>query len=521
MKQKQLQAIASSGLPKGTIKTLPTSAQYQAGQAGTTPAFISSGSNLTALPSTYGAPSITQLQNVAAQGPASNQGPALNMAGRPNIYGNLPSQSTPNQLLNVGTIVPQSLSGAGASQSSSGAGGSQSPSGVRSVQSGHDARMYSNTPFMLGGNPYDKLIRGSMTPPAGKDTPGFDLESLSLQTKMGNKIALADRDRLNALITNEKESGDRLRGHLDKMQDLEKEFPSRDNIKKRLKEQTNYGVAAAFFKAAGSKSPDFLTALSQGFGGAADVMQKMTGQEQKEMYKYAMDAYNREQQKANTQFKLDKNRSDEIYREKTLLQKAMNDTATLKLNYANTINTNHWKKLEMWQNLGKDEREAVKFNAEETNRLRDDRQAKIEDWGKTVNNYNEITNQMDILPEQGRLSYALETGYAEFYVPGAQMAINQGLKDLVKDLSKVDKQLRTQANPILDDAKRSAEAFRVLDKQYEDEPQQKVGSRQLMRQFGPELAEIANSQNPNLALKQLIKKYPYLDPETFTEALSP
>ena len=70
---------------------------------------------------------------------------------------------------------------------------------------------------------------------------------------------------------------------------------------------------------------------------------------------------------------------------------------------------------------------------------------------------------------------------------------------------------------------RSAEAFRILDKEYMEggaSKKEMIGSRQLMRKFGPELAEIANSQNPNLALKQLIKRYPYLDPETFTEALS-
>ena len=351
-------------------------------------------------------------------------------------------------------------------------------------------------------------------------TPGFDLDSLSITKGIGRKIQAADTKRLEQLTAQEKASGDRLQGHLDRMKALEKDFPSRENIKKRLKEQTNYGVAAAFFNAAGSKSPDFLTALSQGFGGAAGVMQKMTGQEQKEMYKHAMDAYNREQQKANTQFKLDKNRSDEIYREKTLLQTTENNLNTLKLNYANKMDTERWKKIDMLHKLGKDAQETQKLNAEQINQARDDRRDAIKDWSKTVNDYDDMSKSMEILPKQAKLSLALETGYAELYVPGAQMAINQGLKDLVKDLSKVDKQLRTQANPILDDMQRSAEAFRVLDQQYRDEPKEMIGSRQLMRKFGPELAEIANSQNPNLALKQLIKRYPYLDPETFTEALS-
>ena len=328
---------------------------------------------------------------------------------------------------------------------------------------------------------------------------------------------------MEQLTAQEKESGDRLQGHLDRMKALEKDFPSKENIKKRLKEQTNYGVAAAFFNAAGSKSPDFLTALSQGFGGAAGVMQKMTGQEQKEMYKHAMDAYSREQQKANTQFKLDKNRSDEIYREKTLLQTTENNLNTLKLNYANKMDTERWKKIDMLHKLGKDAQETQKLNAEQINLARDDRRDAIKDWSKTVNDYDDMSKSMEILPKQAKLSLALETGYAELYVPGAQMAVNQGLKDLVKDLSKVDKQLRTQANPILDDMQRSAEAFRILDKEYMEggaSKKEMIGSRQLMRKFGPELAEIANSQNPNLALKQLIKRYPYLDPETFTEALS-
>ena len=242
------------------------------------------------------------------------------------------------------------------------------------------------------------------------------------------------------------------------------------------------------------------------------------------MYQHAMDAYKREADKANTQFRLDKNRADEIYREKTLLQKTQNDLTTLKMNYANKMSTDHWKKLELLQKIGADATEAQKLNAEETNRVRDDRRDAIKDWGATTNKFDEVTNQMDIMPNQAKLSYALETGYAELYVPGAQMAINQGLKDLVKDLNRVDKQLRNQANPILDDMERSAEAFRILDDEYMQggaSKKEMVGSRQLMRKFGPELAQISRSQDPNSALKMLIKRYPYLDPETLTQALSP
>ena len=376
-------------------------------------------------------------------------------------------------------------------------------------------------PYLFQGNPLNKQLAAGLSK---SSTPGFDLESLSITTKLGDKIQAADSKRLEDLIKVEKESKDKLQGYLNKMTDLEKQFPDRENIKKRLKEQTNYGVAAAFFKAAAGDKPDFLSALAEGFGGAADVMNKMSAQEQKEMYQHAMDAYKREADKANTQFRLDKNRADEIYREKTLLQKAQNDLTTLKMNYANKMSTDHWKKLELLQKIGADATEAQKLNAEETNRIRDDRRDAIKDWGATTNKYDDITNQMQIMPDQAKLSYALETGYAELYVPGAQMAINQGLKDLVKDLNRVDKQLRNQANPILDDMERSAEAFRILDDEYMQggaSKKEMVGSRQLMRKFGPELAQISRSQDPNSALKMLIKRYPYLDPETLTQALSP
>lgn len=73
----------------------------------------------------------------------------------------------------------------------------------------------------------------------------------------------------------------------------ETDFPSRDEIIGKNKQQIKLGMAQAFFNAAASGKPSFMEAMGESLGAASGVMQKGTAKEQKDLMQLAIADYNR------------------------------------------------------------------------------------------------------------------------------------------------------------------------------------------------------------------------------------
>ena len=301
------------------------------------------------------------------------------------------------------------------------------------------------------------------------------------------------------------------------MQDLEKDLPSRENIKKRIKEQTNYGVAAAFFKAAAGDKPDFLSAMAEGFGGAADVMNKMTGQEQKELYQHAMDAYNREVSKANTAFKRSESDYDKLYKERTLLQNSRTADRDYQLKLYDLSNNNYWKQFDAKVKGMEVGLEEAKFTSDQQKYMRDGIIEMTKALDDSISGFMEIADQTTFTYDEVATAKAVELGAAEHFVPGARIYINRNLKDLTKRLSKAEQGLRSEN---LSDIERMEQAYRNVYQDLRDN--NAIGSLAVLQKYGQDIADIARLPTPkerNQAMRLFKQKYPYLDEEIVNKAL--
>ena len=380
--------------------------------------------------------------------------------------------------------------------------------------------------------PFTATIPSIVVPPA-LNNPNAPMQGRAGQEqdyKIFNSIEVKQREleaeRLSQLVAREKELADSVTQRQQKLEELEGELPTRENIKDRIKEQTRLGMATAFFNAAGTGSPDFLTALSRGFAGATDVMGKMTGQEQKELYQFAMDNYNRESQKANR---------DYVRRQD--LTKQINDVKSAQITRranqrANDLQLRKMQSEDYWkaQQISLD-RQTLGFNVQKENVKNLLEQQKISKEALETFRSDLITvnrNRQDALdnvvnipelqratPDQYELFIDIDNNFAPQFNLGAQINENKGIRRVSKRLVEEYQDL----DSALPEDKRRGTALANLVAKLDEE--QKIGDLKLLGKYQQELfnLNVGDAEQRENSLKAFYQKYPYLDPKNLLYAV--
>ena len=332
----------------------------------------------------------------------------------------------------------------------------------------------------------------------------------SVESKVSGNL---NNQMLKDLIEREDKYNEAIDTATQKMIDLEADLPTRENIKDRIKEQTKLGMAKAFFDAAGSGSPDFLSALAQGMGGAAGIMNKMTGEEQKDLHQHALQMFQLEREKANTAFKRQDQTLAKIQNARTYQQTVSQNNRDLSLRLA-----------EMQQKYGQDARnfafEVAKFNVEQAADFKDDQAANAKTFEELSQNYRSLDYEMKADAGEHDLSLAV-SGFANLKVERAQNLANKGVKAVVKDMADVAQQL-TPEQQQLSPAEQERIIASQLIEQYRDG--NNVGKLDVLRVFGDQLRGLYGSAGTPLyeqVLKSFATKYPYIDTNYITDNATP
>jgi hypothetical protein len=462
--------LTSSGLPQGNIQSL-----MPVGSQTPVQAFVPGGQQRTVLPSGYSLFSPTAAAPPAGPAAAPPAGPASRAApppaGQTAAFGgvgssaNIPVTAAEANILTADAayIDPKQLGATGGTGSTG---------------------LYAN---LVGNNPYS-----------------------SIESKISGNL---NNQMLRDLIDREDKYNKAIDAATEKMKTLEGDLPTKKNIKDRIKEQTKLGMAKAFFDAAGSGSPDFLTALAQGMGGAAGVMNKMTGEEQKDLHQHALQMFQLEREKANTAFK----------RQDQTLSKIQNARA-----YQQTVSQNNrdlsLRLAEMQQKYGQDARnfafEVAKFNAEQAADFKDDQAANAKTFEDLSQNYRSVDFDMKADAEEHDLSLAVN-GFANLKVERAQNIANKGVKAVVKDMADVAKQLTPEQQQLP-----LAEQERIIASQLIEQYREgnNLGKLDVLRVFGDELRGLygsAGTPQYDQSLQAFATKYPYIDTNYITDNATP
>ena len=310
------------------------------------------------------------------------------------------------------------------------------------------------------------------------------------------------------LIAREKQYKTEVDNSLNKLKELENELPSKDNIKDRIKKQTDLGVASAFFNAAGNATPSFIETISRGLAGASNVMNKFSGQEQKELYQYAIDAYGREKDKANTAYQ---RQQDNL--------KRINDARKLEATYrtaadANAIAINKGMQDNLFKalRLGLD---VSKAEAEDLRKIADDVNASINSFNNTALKFTETEQQLTVPIEQARIRLAAG-GFEERYVPEARQLVNQSFEVIIPRLAKFYK-VAKEANPGASPQELSRIARDLVKEDFNKNKE--VGYDAVLYKYGDKLATIANAPDAEAKKKARIEfkqSFPWLNDEYLT-----
>jgi len=272
-------------------------------------------------------------------------------------------------------------------------------------------------------------------------------------------------------------------------------------------------MAKAFFDAAGSGSPDFLSALAQGMGGAAGIMNKMTGEEQKDLHQHALQMFQLEREKANTAFKRQDQTLTKIQNARTYQQTVSQNNRDLSLRLA-----------EMQQKYGQDARnfafEVAKFNAEQAADFKDDQAANAKTFEELSQNYAGLDFEMKAPAKEHDLSLAVN-GFANMKVERAQNLANKGVKAVVKDMADVAQQLTPQQQQLSPAEQERIIASQLIE-QYRDG--NNVGKLDVLRVFGDQLRGLygsAGTPQYEQVLQSFATKYPYIDTNYITDNATP
>jgi len=334
--------------------------------------------------------------------------------------------------------------------------------------------------------------------------------STSVSNTLRSKATGISNEMFNDLIAREKQYKTEVDDSLNKLKDLEAELPSKENIKDRIKKQTDLGVASAFFNAAGNATPSFIETISRGLAGASNVMNKFSGQEQKELYQYAIDAYGREKDKANTAYQ---RQQDNL--------KRINDARTLEATYATADAKNQTtlatKRMDLYFQAVSKGLEVDKFEAEQRNQFRDDVRAAINDFNSTRAGFTDIEQKLDTTPEQASIRLAVG-GYEQLFVPEARRLVNNSIKEIIPRLAQIEKSVRQDKT--LSDSEVARQVSAQIYEQLKENNE--VGHEAVLNKYGAELGEIARADSPEdkAELLRLFKqRYRWLDDKYISSAI--
>ena len=336
-------------------------------------------------------------------------------------------------------------------------------------------------------------------------TPSSESKTIS---NLNNKLyqQLLDRERKH------KEEVD---SALREMKELEADLPTRENIKDRIKKQTSLGMAQAFFEAAGSGSPDFLTAISAGFGGAAGVMNKMTGEEQKELYQHALQRFAIEKGKADTAYKRQQDALNQIQAARQYEQTYANNKANTQLAV-----------LEYQRKFSKDALDSLKGNeaalAERLKAKNDAIRAGVKDFQDQLNANRNLDAELYAPREEHNLRDAVD--YAIMEVPQAQRLVNTGIRTVISDMRKIANGLSTEERQLSPAQQEAIIRTRLEDSYTKGDEGPLIGKLEILEMFSGELFSIYGSKgkdNFNAVIQQFQQKYPYIDTKVFTDNTAP
>ena len=469
-------ALQQLGLPVGSVQQLP---QVSTGQ--TVSAFVPQGQRLNVLPSTFTQP----FANVATSG----------------------------QQPSVTTVQPSTTVSSGAvSQSSQASTTSQNvpagQTGGLDLPPPNDiAILQLMYPGAYGGPMAGLTSRNIMS---GVDAAGAGATpSTSVSNTLRSRATGISNEMFNDLIAREKQYKTEVDDSLNQLKDLEAELPSKENIKDRIKKQTDLGVASAFFNAAGNATPSFIETISRGLAGASNVMNKFSGQEQKELYQYAIDAYGREKDKANMAYQ---RQQDNL--------KRINDARTLEATYATADAKNQTtlatKRMDLYFQAVSKGLEIHKFEAEERDRLRDDIQTSIKDFNTTRAKFTDVEQQLDTTPEQASIRLAVG-GYEQLFVPEARRLVNNSIKEIIPRLAQIEKSVRQDAT-----LSESEVARQVAAQIYDEFKENNEGGHEaVLNKYGAELGKIARArpEDKEELLRLFKQRYRWLDDKYISSAI--
>jgi hypothetical protein len=464
--------LTSSGLPKGNIQSL-----MPVGSQTPVQAFVPGGQQRTVLPSGYSLFSPT-----AASGPPAGTAPP-------------PASSTGGSA--GGSAAVNQQPGGQKADSSAPFGSTTIPfTGTQQTQ-----MLFTGPTSVLGGGSATTLdpSLAAIFNPSGTRSTATSKTTRTLSDEM-----LAD------LIKREGEYNQTINDATEKMKTLEGDLPTRENIKDRIKEQTRLGMAKAFFDAAGSGSPDFLSALAQGMGGAAGVMNKMTGEEQKELHQHALQMFQLEREKANTAF---------ARQEKTLSQ----IQAARQYEDARRVQDRQAQidLLEFQRNYNDDVYQRNKDNADYQESYRAILADRTDKFDAAIKPFRDSKFRFDGDVRELDMEIAINSGYGVQKVPAAERLENEGVRKLIGDMS-AEAQKLTDAEKQLPLSQQEVLIRERLGKRYDEDSL--LGRRAALDVHGPLLKDIFGSIDTDRydsEVAKYLKTYPHIDPSLLTENASP
>jgi len=458
--------LTSSGLPQGNIQSL-----MPVGSQTPVQAFVPGGQKRTVLPSGYSlfSPTAAASQSTGQSG--------VSQQGQQGVTTGASQQS--RQGVQTGLLGSTTIPFTGTQQ---------------------NQMLFTGPTNLLNASPTTLDPRlAAILNPAGVQTTATTKATRTLSDQM-----------LQDLIRREGEYNQTIDDATAKMKDLEGDLPTRENIKDRIKEQTRLGMAKAFFDAAGSGSPDFLTALAQGFGGAAGVMNKMTGAEQKELHQHALEMFQLEREKANTAFARQEKTLSQIqaarqYEESRRLQdrQAQIDLLEFQRNYNDDVykrNKDNADYLESYRAVLADRTD--KFN-EATQKHRD-----------TKFRFDGDVRELD-------MELAINSGYGVQKVPAAERLENEGVGKLIGDMAAEAQKLTDEEKQLPLSQQEVLIRSRLAQRYDEDNL---LGRRAALDVHGPKLKDIFGSigtDRYDSEVAKYLKIYPHIDPSLLTENASP
>ena len=251
--------------------------------------------------------------------------------------------------------------------------------------------------------------------------------------------------------------------------------------------------------------------MAQGFGGAAGVMNKMTGQEQKELYQFALDNYNRESQKANRDYTRQQNLLNQINAAQTAQVTLESNRATSDLQRRKMQQDSYYTLMGREVDVAKANLDAFirrqEFSAEEMDRFRDDIIEVNRNRQSAISDINSIDSRLRSKEaDQLELYVDVSNDFASQFNKGAQINENNGLKRVTQRIVKAYQNL----DQIDDDLERRRLAIAQVKEDLQTE--EKIGDKAVLDKYGEEIFAFAGGDAGDQKAA-FYRKYPHLNPK--------